>query len=1018
MCGICGIIDRTSADNQAVVQRMCDMLQHRGPDDQGLATGQGWALGHRRLSIVDLSENGRQPMVNEDKTSFLICNGEVFNHMDIRRGLVGRGHHFVSESDSETVLHLMEEGIQGITRLGGMYAFAFLDSRRRKLILCRDRLGVKPLYYARSGQAFLFASEIKALFCHPGLRPALDRSHVGEFLQYHYVGGEHGLFKGILELMPGHYLELDLDSMESKIVSYWHPDYGREGLSCDDTTLLQALKRSVKMRLMSDVSLGAQLSGGLDSSFVTALATREVIGSMHTFSISFSGTDMDESRWARLMSSTLGTIHHEVEFRETDFLQNLAYCTWLHDTPLTHPNSIPLFKLCQEAKKSLTVMLTGEGADELFAGYSWHRRLRRLSRLGGLRKWGMTRYMASAMLGHDRGIRVIDLLGMSVGKTAADAGKWVPNETINQIIIPGRDSRTVPFRETLPALSENLLSEVIRMDLLTYLVAVLQRQDRMGMANGIEARVPFLDHHLVELALNLPVDTLFDGNSGKAIVRRMADGYVPKAILSRRKIGFAVPVELWMRQGYGYSRLLSWLTIDRAGDRGLWQTDAVKRLVEKHRDGSANHGAILWSLLSFELWARLWLDGESHETLCESIRSCAGGDDLKAGSRPGKRPLNICHVVPSLEVGGMERVVVDILKHHSADDRGLLFCTDKKGDFFDIMDVPRECAFREHPLFVVNWSVVNLLINFIRKHSVDVIHAHNHVAHLYSVLASLVTGKPVVLTIHGQGVFDTWRTLWLRRLLSARTDVVVAVSDNVGALMQARRIVSPLKVKVIRNGIDLKQAEKINQDMDGGALRRKLGIPEDAFVIGSVGRFASEKNYPLLIHSFARLFAGPKGPKGSENANHPFLILIGDGTERGKIDAVIRKSGVGDHVLLPGMQKFEDIPMWLKCMDVFCLSSMSEGTPITLLEAGALGLPSVVTNVGGNSEVVQDGVTGLIVPSGDEAELAAALEKLAQNAGLRQAMGKAAMNRIRSLYSMEQMMNGYTTLYRNVRNIY
>jgi len=1034
MCGICGIIDRTSDSNRDVVLRMCEVLQHRGPDDQGTAMGQGWALGHRRLSIVDLSARARQPMINEDKTSFLVCNGEVFNHMDIRRELISRGHNFVSESDSEAVLHLMEEGVHGIQRLTGMFAFAFLDNRRRKMVLCRDRLGIKPLYYTRSGQAFLFASEIKALFCHPGVHPEFDRTMVRELLQYHYVAGEHGLFKGVRELMPGHYLELDLDSMESQVVSYWHPDYTRESSSAGEEALLPALKKSVKTRLMSDVPLGSQLSGGLDSSLITALATRETTGSMHTFSVSFSGTDMDESRWAKLISSRLGTIHHVIDFGETDFLQDLAYCAWLNDTPLTHPNSVPLFRMCQEAKKSITVMLTGEGADELFAGYSWHRRLRRISRLGSLRKWAVTGYIASSVLGRQRGSRVRDLLGLSVERTAAEAGKLGQNQLVNRILLPGLEPQAVPFRETLPALSEDLVSEVLRMDLLTYLVSVLQRQDRMGMASGVEARVPFLDHKFVELAIKLPVAALFDGNRGKAVVRRMAAGYLPESILSRGKVGFAVPVERWMRYGGDCGRLLSWLCMDRAGDRGLWQMDALKHLVEQHRDGSENHEAILWSLLSLELWMRLWIDGESHETLKHSIQSCVGGDRRFPGAIPGKKQaLNICQVVPSLEVGGMERVVIDLLKHHAAaGDKGTLFCTDKKGEFYDLIDVPRECAFRRHPRLLINWDVVGRLVRFIRSHSIDVIHTHNHVAHLYGVLASIATGKPVVLTIHGQGVFDTWRTRWVRKLLAAGTDVVIAVSDNVGALMQTRRIVSPLKIKVIRNGIDLELIDSQKAVYAGvyGKLRREHGIPENAFVIGSVGRFAVEKDYPLMIRAFARLLNSYQLLVNSDQSSLPSvtnnqspitnnqqlkLLIVGDGTERDKINSLIRELGLENHVILPGIQK--DVFPWLFCMDVFSLSSFSEGTPMTLLEAGACGLPAVVTNVGGNPEVVQDGVTGLVVPPGDEAALAAAFARVAQDKGLCSSMGNSANYRIRTLYSFDQMMAGYSALYRGVLNM-
>lgn len=623
MCGICGIVGVPGAMAARCVKTMCDSLAHRGPDDGGIVTGPNWTLGHRRLSIIDLSSFARQPFSGELGRSHLAANGEIYNFALLRKELLEKGHQFTSQSDCEVILHLLEEeGVAGICRMDGMFAFAFVDAERHRLILCRDRLGIKPLYLRCASETVAFASEIKALYAFKGrgeARPGVATEHLREYFQYRYVSGNATLFDGVQQVLPGHVVTVDLDSLTVRSEAYWSPPVrDTVGAPVKDSAVADQLESSVRSHLVSDVPLGCQLSGGLDSSLVTALAMGMVDAPLHTFSVGFAGYERDESIWAAEVGRHLGTIHHPVPYTERDFMQDLAFGTYLHDEPLNHANSLPMYRLCREARRYVTVLLTGEGADELFGGYAWHRRLWRLARLGKVAQLPWAGKMARMMAPH-RLAPMLPLLGQSPERMARLATQWISDRDIVTWLSAVEQQPT--YRHEVVCNTHDPLASVLDLDLRTYLVSVLQRQDRMSMANGVESRVPFLDNALIDLALKIPVGHHFADGRGKGVLRRIARGRIPDAVMDRPKTGFSLPIGSWLRNRGGLGALLPWLHDERAAARGVWDVNVVRAMAVEHCEGRANHADALWIILAFEVWARLWLDGVPHEQLTTAIMS-------------------------------------------------------------------------------------------------------------------------------------------------------------------------------------------------------------------------------------------------------------------------------------------------------------------------------------------------------------------------------------------------------------
>ena len=627
MCGICGIVstDRSAVIEPAVIRRMRDSLAHRGPDDKGLYLAPGVALGHRRLSIIDLRPEGRQPMANEDGTVQIVFNGEIYNFAEHYQWLIERGHRFRSRTDTEVIIHLYEEmGVRCLERLRGMFAFAIWDERRRCLFLARDRLGKKPLFYHFDGKRMLFASEPKAILTCPAFVAEPDPAAVDNYIAFGYVGGPRSAFKRISKLPPAHYLLLADGKVE--IRRYWRLAFTPKLELGEDEACAQIVDRlteAVRLRMISDVPIGAFLSGGIDSSSIVALMSALGSGPVKTFSIGFDESDYDETTYARSIARQFGTEHHEFIVRP-EGQEILDRLVWHYGEPFADAAALPTFYLSKLTREYVTVALSGEAGDENFAGYpryaysslvhyleSKPRLLRRMVRdAAGL---GARLLPESGKLAFR--LRKLDAM------LGSDAHRWAARSVVRLNSASRRLLYTDAFAEGLDTDSPEELSMAIfdetdgegldaalNLDLSLYLPDdLLVKIDIASMAVGLEVRAPMVDHEFVEFVARLPTRFKRSGLSTKVILRKAMKGILPKHILNRPKRGFAVPLDHWFR-GQLKDLIRDTLLSQCSTGRGYFNRDVIEAMIDAHISGRADHQNELWALLMLELWHRVFID--------------------------------------------------------------------------------------------------------------------------------------------------------------------------------------------------------------------------------------------------------------------------------------------------------------------------------------------------------------------------------------------------------------------------
>jgi asparagine synthase (glutamine-hydrolysing) len=635
MCGICGVLELNGRRfPERDLRAMSSVLRHRGPDDQGELSLGPLAMAFRRLSIVDVA-GGHQPMANEDGTIWIVFNGEIYNDPELRPLLEQRGHCYATNSDTETILHLYEEyGEDCVQYLRGMFAFAIWDMRARRLFCARDRLGIKPFYYAQIGDRFAFASEIKALLELPGLQSRLNRRALPEFFALGYLSSKETMFEGISKLLPGHRLLFDLDrgDKEPRITQYWDLDISSSDHRLREGDYLaqfsELFTKAVQTHLRSDVPLGVFLSGGLDSSSIAAVVAGLRDEPIQTFSVGYNEDQYSELSYARQVAAHIGAEHHEVILGPEEFLASLPQMIWHEDEPIVWPSSVALGHLAGLAGEKVKVVLTGEGADEVLAGYLKYRVTLWNMRLGpAYRKLvpptlrqAMQRMLASAFLPD------------WVQRKLRHSFLYYP-ETFEQIyfdnfysVFPREEqshlfSRALqeeiqeidPYTNSMQFVgtqSANLLNQLLYLDIKTYLVELLMKQDQMSMAASIESRVPFLDHKLVEFTARVPARYKIRGFSGKHLLRQAMMGRLPEAVLRRNKKGFPTPIRPWLRHQL-FDKLRSTLTDGRLAERQVVNSEYVMNLLAALRQGSSQAAEGCWRLLNFELWSRVFLDRDA-----------------------------------------------------------------------------------------------------------------------------------------------------------------------------------------------------------------------------------------------------------------------------------------------------------------------------------------------------------------------------------------------------------------------
>lgn len=650
MCGICGKVnfDRERPVLPALVRTMADTIAHRGPDDEGYFFSGPVGLGFRRLSIIDLA-TGHQPLSNEDGTVWIVFNGEIYNYQELRDFLRARGHVFKTHTDTEVIVHLYEEfGTECVARLRGMFAFAIWDSRKESLFLARDRVGIKPLYYFLSDQGVVFASEIKAILTDPEVRPEVRPEVIDRFLTFYFVPGRDTLLTGIHKLAPGSHM-LVRDG-KATIQQYWNLDYTPVAASVPEaeSRLRELLDECVRMHMISDVPVGFLLSGGVDSTAMLAMAIGKTEQRLSSFTLGFSAPGLaDERPFARLAANRFGSDHHEMSISAREFADFLPQFSWHMEEPVCEPQAVALYYVTRLAAQYVKVLISGEGGDEAFAGYPIYRNLLWLER--GKSLLGPARKPLSSLLAAIDARRPSHRLGKYGPLLSLSFPEYyysrtsAPSRYFNahhaELYTPDFASHVDRAFSTAPVLNDlrssspsGHVNRMLYADIMTSLPDdLLLKADKMTMANSVELRVPFLDHRFLEFAASLPENMKVRGFETKYLARRALRRLIPTEIIRRKKVGFPVPYESWMRR-----ELKDWvrdiLLDSKTVTRGYFRKQAIQTLLENDLKHQIYPKEIL-SLVALELWHRSFVDRAASETTSSAFASAIATEDSSHGVR-------------------------------------------------------------------------------------------------------------------------------------------------------------------------------------------------------------------------------------------------------------------------------------------------------------------------------------------------------------------------------------------------
>ncbi|PID56442.1 asparagine synthase (glutamine-hydrolyzing) [candidate division KSB3 bacterium] len=628
MCGICGIVQShdTFSVRRETLQRMNDVISHRGPDDEGFYIDQKVGLAMRRLSIIDLA-GGHQPIHNKDKTLHIVFNGEIYNFQELRHKLEKSGYRFVTNSDTETILHGYKEyGIEVLRHLRGMFGFAIWDSREDTLFLARDRPGIKPLHYYQDNEKFLFGSEIKSILQCENVPREVNLDALDRFLTFEYVFSPETIFQHIHKLPPGHFLLLK--NGEIRIEQYWDnlPKLGQEHSEDDYAAhLAEVLEEATRLRMISDVPLGALLSGGIDSSTIVAYMAKHSARPVKTFSIGFEEQSYNELDYARTVSEHFKTEHHEFIIKPdaVDLVDRLVRNL---DEPFGDFSIFPTYLVSKMAREHVTVVLSGDGGDELFAGYDTYiadRVARSCQKLPSiLRKRAIPAFVNSIPPSPkkkgfaNRAKRFVEGTMLSPDFMHTRWMTFLQDQEKRQLYTGalldsfenGNSHKYILEYFQRSSSAETPLAQQGYVDIKTYMTDdILVKVDRMSMATSLETRVPFLDHHVMEYAATIPTRLKLKGLTTKYILKKAVNGLLPDKILTRGKEGFSIPIKNWLGHELR-PLLLETLSEKRIAQRGYFQPAYVRQLVQEHLDGKENHSHRLWALMMFEIWHQHYID--------------------------------------------------------------------------------------------------------------------------------------------------------------------------------------------------------------------------------------------------------------------------------------------------------------------------------------------------------------------------------------------------------------------------
>lgn len=634
MCGIAGYVDFNRSSDEVVLNKMTETLFHRGPDASGVQLIKGnncqLGLGHRRLSIIDLTDGGKQPM-NYDEL-WITFNGEIYNYKEIKIQLIEKGHQFKANSDTEVILHAYKEwGIECINKFIGMFAFFIYDEKNRRAYCVRDRAGIKPFFYYWKNDLFLFASELKAFHQHPKFEKKINLQAVAAFMQFGNVPSPNTIFNDCAKLQPGHYLEFNLEKKEFEIIKYWdvYDSYNKPKLKIDfeeaKTETEKILISAAEYRMVADVPIGVFLSGGYDSACLTALLQKGKKDKLKTYTIAVPDIGLNEAPYAKAVASYLGTEHKEFTCTSKDALDLIDELPYYYDEPFADSSAIPTTLVCKMAKKEVTVALSADAGDEVFAGYNRYDYMMKFGSKIKNTPLIFRKPMAGAMSlinadsipyfnkkynFHNRYEKLKSLL-----KDASDENLMMSlsrqfnDDELDKLFMKPTSSLVTRYTNTdLKKENYTSLSYMLAIDYQTYLVDdILQKVDRASMTASLEAREPYLDHRLIEWAAQLPDAFKYYKGEKKHILKEITHKYIPKSLMERPKMGFAIPIEKWMMNELK-EKIIFYLNTKRIETQGVFNSQTVQTYVSKFMNGKKEYGVKIWYLLMFQMWHEKWME--------------------------------------------------------------------------------------------------------------------------------------------------------------------------------------------------------------------------------------------------------------------------------------------------------------------------------------------------------------------------------------------------------------------------
>ena len=1031
MCGIAGIFSLKDRPVElGEVKSMCAAIVSRGPDDEGYYINGNIGIGMRRLSIIDL-DSGHQPVGNEDGSVQVVLNGEIYNYRELRKSLQAKGHRFSTESDTEVIVHLYEEyGDDCVQQLRGMFAFALWDNRKKTLLVVRDRLGIKPLYYGVFAGRLLFASELKALLQLPDIDRDMNWNSVGHVFTFLSSPHDESVIRGVHKLEPGHLLTVGVDQ-DLKTRSYWDvefkPDYGKSQQDFAGN-LRELLGESVRLRMISDVPLGAFLSGGIDSSAVVATMAQLSSTPIKTFSIGFSEKEFNEAGYAREIADHFATDHHELilEPNVIDLLDDLA---WHLDEPFGDSSAIPTYMVSKLAAEHVKVVLSGDGGDELFGGYSKYLVEQKEQRYRYIP--AAIRHMMGAVGGHMqegmKGRNFLRHIALDGGARYMDANSMFRRDELSGLFSAETAQKVMAedvWRERIDFLESqdnDWLSNIQYMDIKNYLpLDILTKVDRMSMANSLEARVPLLDHKLVEFAATIPAEMRIHKGITKYIFKEAMRGILPDNIIDRKKQGFAIPLGSWFR-GELDSYVRDLLLSEKSRGRGFFNTAYIENMLTLHKRGRPLD-LQLWTLLSFELWCKRFLDQPVSAKVLnfsrpvkENAEKVTEQEIQTMKNKTGKAErVRLLKVVNTFETGGTEGQVMNLMRKLDLDMFDLkVACLENKGSLvqeYEKRGIPIS-EFKIKKLYSpATFIQIFKMAAFMRENRIQVLHCYNFYAMIIAIPAAKLAGVPVIITsIRDRGIYLSKAKKIMQKWVCKMADNILVNADSIQHWLLEEGY-SAGKIQVIKNGIDLSLYEAGSEN----TIRKEFGIPEAAKIVVMIARL----NYMKGVEDFIRAAK-------TVNHYHPktYFLIIGSpsieclhvdesgNSEYENWNRLIKRSNMQEKIIFTGNRP--DIPAFLAQASISVLPSHSEGLSNTLLESMAAGVPIVTTNTGGNPELVIDGVNGLLVPVRNPRELAKAVNRILGDNQLAEKFGRASLSRAKQEHSLVNMVSKTAALYNN-----